>query len=217
MRAEESERPDLSLESKGAAKKFEFSKQTQNDALAVLQSVGLPTDVRATEAQMEEFYNIGYNMYRSGNFKDALPVFNIIAMGRPQEYKYIFAVGATYHMLKKYDEAIAFYVLAAILDPLNPTPHYHEADCWIHLQELSGAYMALFMGIKKATASSQYERILQRMTNSLKNLEVELSEKAKMGVVSFRGPGAKKELDEMAANLGDLAALESMLKEDEQK
>lgn len=209
----EHERPDLSLIGK-SEKKFEFSTETRNQALASLQAAGIPTDVRASEAQFEEFYSIAFNMYRSGNFKDAIPFLSILLMGRGTEAKYAFALAACHHMLKEYEKAISFYVLTAILDPKNPLPHYHEADCWINLQETASAYLALFMGIKKASASPEHKSLMDRMVSMQNRLKAEFAEKAKLGITNFRGNAGKEEMAmlEKALQGSDLAALEEMLK-----
>lgn len=212
MSENEQERPDLSLLGEATEKKFEFSKQTQDEALAELEWGGMPTEFRASEAQIEEFYNIAYNMYRSGNYKDAVPILHLLMMGRPSEYKYVFALAACYHMLKQYETAVSYYVLCAVLDPKNPTPHYHEADCWTHLQEPSGTYLALYTGIQKAAASPKYYKLLDRMTSMQNQLKAELEEKANLGVTDFRGQAGKEEMGKLQEQLGDLQALEEMLK-----
>lgn len=208
---EETIRPDLNLARKEGTKKFQVSKQAENEALALLKQANMPLEMRASEHQLEEFYEIAYNLYRSGNFQDALPMVQILALARPQEFKYVFTIAACYHMLKQYEEAIPYYVFCALLDPKDPLPHYHEADCWLHLQETSGAWLALYMGIKKARDSKQYYALYDRMVSMQNKLKAEFEEKAKLGVYNFRGTAGQEEM----AKLGDLAALEAMLKESE--
>lgn len=177
----DTERPELEATTgKLTSKKWAPSKEIEEEVLEMAQGV-LPTKLRASDAQLEEFYHIAYNLYRAGNYEKALPFFHLLIMARPQEARYVRALASTYQMMKDYYQAIGFYTASTFLDAENPYPHYYSADCWRQLNEPIGAYASLEMGIKAAASNPQYKGLLDRMVTQMRKLEKEFEEKKKLG------------------------------------
>ena len=191
----EEEIPDIEKTLDKTQREWKASQEIQDQVLALLNEAELPTDIRATAAQFEEFYQTGINLYNAGSYNDALPYFHILMVGQANDARFSFAAAASYHMLKDYNQAAAFYHLTSMIDPTNPVPFYHLADCCIKLQDLVAAYVALDMGIQQGKNHPKHAVLVGRMQNLFKSLTHELAAKKKMGVTNFASPAARKEAE----------------------
>ena len=171
-----------------SSSKWKGSPETEEEVLMMMRQCGLPTELRANDAKLEEFYMIGYNNYKAGRFKEAAPFFHILIYARPKEAKFMMAIAACYHMMKDYQQATGWYTLTTFLDPKDPRPYYHIADCWLKVGEPMAAFLALETGMDVAAKSEKYNSLRDRMSAMHSNLEHEFDEKKKMGVTNFRGP-----------------------------
>lgn len=89
------------------------------------EALGMPDEL------MEVAYQYAYNLFQSGKYPEALPIFTVLHQLDPLEARYLFAVAATHHQLKDYLEAAAHYMIYKYLDPLNPVVSYHLYDCYM--------------------------------------------------------------------------------------
>src|ERR1700728_1112643 len=114
---EPDEIPEIEIE-KQPTKHWKATPEIEDAALLILKAAGnLPIKLRANDQRLEEFYEKGRLLYKSGRYKQAKDVFEILAMGRPDDAKYKMGIAACFHMLKEYDNAIIFYGFSAMLDP----------------------------------------------------------------------------------------------------
>jgi type III secretion system low calcium response chaperone LcrH/SycD len=184
------ERPEIEAMAldEGAKKRWKASPETEDQVLALLKGV-LPIRLRANDKRLEEFYQHGYLFYVTGRYKIAKPYFQMLCFGRPDNTKYQMAVAACSHMLKQYPEAISFYTMILYFDTDNPMPLYHIADCYLKMFQPFGALIALDMAIKKCT-NPKHQKLKDRMTLMVSQLEKELKERQEAGAKSFIGPNA---------------------------
>lgn len=82
-----------------------------------------------SDKEMEAIYSVGYNLYESGKYDDGLKVFKFLCFFDHLEKKYWLGLGAVNQMLKKYNDAVNAYSMAAMLDIDDPAPAMHAADC----------------------------------------------------------------------------------------
>lgn len=172
--------PELEAFGKPTMERHHLSPQLEEDALQVIEGT-FPTKFRATEAQLEELYEKGYNLYKSGHYKEALPHFKLLILGHPKEPRYVMALAATYHMLKDFTNAEFMYNCTSFLDPDNPVPQYHLADCCIHLNNSVGAYIALEMALTRCKRSIGHEALQERIEMLLTGMRQDFEEKKKEG------------------------------------
>jgi len=177
-------RPDLENIGK-PIERYKFSPALEDDALSAVKGV-LPTTLRASDERLEEMYAKGYNLYKAGKYKEALPHFKLLIIAHPKEPRYVFAVGACFHMLKQYSEAGFMYNCSSFLDPENPIPQYHIADCCIHLNNDVGAYIALEMALKRCKQSTKHKALQERVEMLLKGMKQDFEEKKKEGFRYFQ-------------------------------
>ena len=83
------------------------------------------------DAQLNAVYSLAFSYYSTGRYDEALKLFKFLVMFDHLSQKFWTGLGSTHQMLKNYDEAIAAYAQAAILDLENPKPMYYAAICHI--------------------------------------------------------------------------------------
>lgn len=141
---------------------------------------------RASDATLEKMYAQGFNLYKSGRYKEALPRFKLLIMTHPKEPRYTFAVAACLHLLKQYSEAGYMYNISSILDPSNPLPQYHLANCCILTNNPVGAYLALQMALKRCKQSVHHKALQERIEMELATMTKDFEEKKREGFKYFQ-------------------------------
>ncbi|SCA63277.1 Uncharacterized protein SCG7086_AN_00210 [Chlamydiales bacterium SCGC AG-110-P3] len=129
--------------------------------------------------QMEGVYGQAYRLFNNGQYAQAKSIFRVLAHLDCMEPKYSLGIAACLHMEQKYDLAAASYYIVTQVDPENPVPLYHKADCHRELDELNNAQRDLKLTIKLCGKKPEYAIIKDRATMSLKSVEKELAKKAK--------------------------------------
>ncbi len=184
--AEKIEKPELET---GEGKPEEKWQPSPEIRLAAEECVAgfFPLELRPSPAKIEEFYQIACNLYKSGKYKEALPFFELLGVSNAKDYRYLIAIAACYHMLKSYKDAAPAYTIASVLDPDNPYPQYHLADCFIRMHEPVGAYVALEMAITRCKKNPRkYKGLMDRVNAILNKLKKEFEAKAAQGITNFR-------------------------------
>jgi type III secretion system low calcium response chaperone LcrH/SycD len=140
----------------------------------------MPKDVQGyTPKMMETIYNYGYRLFQSGKYRQALDFFKFLFRKDFSSYRYCFQIAACYHYLKDYNNACAYYRIAGDLAPHHPVPHFHLADCWIHLGLPRSALLAFKEAIRLTGNTPQYKKLKERAILEYDNLEKELKTKQK--------------------------------------
>ena len=91
----------------------------------------------------EQFYAHGYALYQSGRAKDAVDVFRVLSARQPFELRFWFGLGASLQEDRSYSEALCAWAMAALLEPADPYPHFHAAECAYSLHQKDEALKAL--------------------------------------------------------------------------
>ena len=178
----EPEMPDLEdFQAAVDTTRWRPSPDIENAAIEVMRDV-IPLEIRPTEQNFEKFYEKGYNLYKTGHYKEAIPYFEMLSIVNPKQPKYFMALGASYQMLKEYEKAVDFYALCAMLDEYNPIPQYHMAGCMIKMDAPFGALVALEVGYPRCDSSPKYKGLKDRMMMMMERLRKELEEKKAQGL-----------------------------------
>jgi type III secretion system low calcium response chaperone LcrH/SycD len=96
-----------------------------------------------TDAQVEQFYAYAFAQYRCGGLQKAAEVFHVLCARRPFEARFWFGFAATLQEERKYEGALRAWAMAALLDQLDPYPHFHAAECSFSMNNLQDASLAL--------------------------------------------------------------------------
>lgn len=124
-----------------------------------------------SEEVLEEIYEYGYHCFQSGKFKDALIIFNILDQwAGSSNPRFLFAIAATHHHMKHYQEAAGYYMLYEILHPRDPLPYYYLYDCFKKLNHPDLALNALRAAGDLATSTPKYEKLKAKIDVELNHL-----------------------------------------------
>lgn len=83
------------------------------------------------ERDYEVLYTLGHDLYTRARYADAARLFGFLVMHNHLQRRYIMAYAAALQMTHDYASAIGLYTLASVLDPGNPLPGFHTAECLI--------------------------------------------------------------------------------------
>lgn len=115
---------------------------------------------------MEAFYFMGHAMFQRRNYPAARRVFEILTQFDPQEPRYYHALGATQHKQKDFLAAVRNYLLAFTYNPVSdPELQFHCADCYLKMDDLMSAIIALGHCIE--ACDDRYDMHRQMKTRSL--------------------------------------------------
>jgi type III secretion system low calcium response chaperone LcrH/SycD len=103
--------------------------------------------VRAAEGtppiDPEAFYAHAYDLYQLGKTLDALEVFQVLCSKYPLENRFWLGLAAACQESANYARALQAWAMSALLDPENPYPHFHAAECATSLNQKEAALLAL--------------------------------------------------------------------------
>lgn len=101
-------------------------------------------DIRGyTDDEMEAVYRFAHNAYQQHRYDDARKLFQFLAENDHTESRFWMGLGASLQMTAAYEEALAAYGVAAVLDATNPEPPLRAAECYLAEGALDGAGKAV--------------------------------------------------------------------------
>lgn len=185
-------KPELEMFGKPVSKRWKPSPQLETLALDMMKDI-IPLQLRASDAKLEELYARGYNLYKAGRYREALPIFKLLAQANFKEPRYIMAMAATFHMLREYVSAAQAYYVVNMIDPDDPLPQYHLADCCFQMNNPISAYCALQMALKRCQKNPAYKNLEERIEIMIKSLKSDFEAKRREGVSWFNLEEKKEE------------------------
>jgi len=90
-------------------------------------------------------YSQAFHFYNAGLYHKAKDCFRVLTAIQPGNYNYWYGLGATFQMLRDYDNAIQAYSLGALadLEEKDPLPHLQAAECLMAIRKYDRAHIAL--------------------------------------------------------------------------
>ena len=95
------------------------------------------------QIEVERFYAYGFAQYGSGNWNEAADTFRVLCTKRPMEPRFWFALAGTLQEAGSYHDALPSWAMAALLQPEDPYPHFHAAECCLSMKMTHDAAKAL--------------------------------------------------------------------------
>lgn len=126
---------------------------------------------------MEAIYGQAYNLYNQGRYKEASYIFRLLMLLDYMTPKYTLGLAASFHRLKDFKNAANVYLLCGTIDPTNPLPHYHAADCYLQLKVPEMAIFSLGLAINAAGEQPQYAVVKERASLMKEGLNKEIEER----------------------------------------
>lgn len=169
----------------------DFAKQTQDfkketavfgeiTEKLMIQNLLLKDALGLSPKQMEDLYSQAYHQYNTGKYADAAKTFLVLSACDQTEPKYIMGAAASLHLQKEYKDAVKAYMTCCMLEPENPIPLYHVADCTIQLKDHPSAMIFLEMAIKRCGDKPEYAEIKKRSELTLERLKKQPSERGQI-------------------------------------
>jgi type III secretion system low calcium response chaperone LcrH/SycD len=150
--------------------KAELTKKIQaqlKEGKTVKDALGVSTE------SLENVYSLAYGKYQEGNYAAASNLFRYIVMLDPHTYKYALGLAASLHRGKDYQKAANYYVMASLLQPKDPVPYFHSADCFIHIDQPKVALSGLTMAILASGDDKKYNELKERALLMKQSLETQ--------------------------------------------
>lgn len=91
----------------------------------------------------EKFYAHAFALYQAGRVQEASEVFRLLCTRLPLQPRFWFGLAASCQESGDYSNALHAWAMSALLDPSNPYPHFHAAECAHSRGDLSEALKAL--------------------------------------------------------------------------
>lgn len=176
------------IDDMGNAHSEEVKKAVEKLALDIYEKGMLPKDAMGLSDDMiEGLYTFGHRLYTTGKYDQAAQLFRLLIMLDSTQARFMMGLAACLHMKKDFESAATAYLLCGILDPRNPLPHYHAADCYMEMNQPGLAIQSLECSIACAGNRPEFAAIKDRSQVMINGLREKID------------PGQKPEKSEIKA------------------
>lgn len=140
-----------------------------------------PRDILGlSDPVVEGIYAQAYRLYNTGRYKDAIQLFRLLVSLAPTEEKFLLGLGACFHLMKEYKDAVDTYTLCAAMNQTNPVPLYHISDCLIQMNDPVSAKISLEIAVQVAGDKPEWATLKDRAKLTLDSLNARVNEVVKM-------------------------------------
>lgn len=167
MQSIEEHSPDLSLKEK---KKLAEVIENHSKGISVKDSLGVNADT------LEQMYTYGHKLFSTQKYEDAAKLFQMLYLLDPLDTRYALAIGASYQMAKKYDNAIGWYLALSLIDEETPLPFYYISDCFLKLDHPIASHEFLNKTIERCGNIPHYTNLKTRASLMMSSLEKSMAE-----------------------------------------
>ena len=126
------------------------------------------------DSSVQGMYGQAHRFYSQGKYNEALDLFRLLILLENSEIKYFMGASACLHMLKEYSSAVQTYMICGIMDPKDPRPHYHAADCHMKLGDKFAAVVSLEMALARAGEKPEFIQLKERAQLLIAGLKEEM-------------------------------------------
>lgn len=165
---------DSALEKVGSSLSQEKKEEFRSFFLNVIEKKMQPKEaLDFSKEDMEWLYSYAYQLFSTGKYKEASTPLALLNLLEPNNHKYAFALGSCFQKLKKYQEAIDVYTIAAVLKLNDPMAFYHMSDCHVNLQNIPSALFCLKSAGAICVDNPEFANLKERIDLSIQKLEKE--------------------------------------------
>ena len=108
--------------------------------------INTPQEVfKISQETLKWIYQVGYTYFKNSHYPEALSLFKTLSFLNPLVFDFKLAEALTLKSLKQTDEALFIFALAAIMDPLHPSPRYNSAEIYLNNKQKSNAEIELHL------------------------------------------------------------------------
>jgi type III secretion system low calcium response chaperone LcrH/SycD len=175
MKGSRATRSQIKAQTFSEAQKNEAIKKAEesltNMTAKMMKQGMIPKDAMGLSSQvLEGIYAQAYRLYNTGKYPEAAHLFRTLIVMDPTQSKYVLGLGACFHMLKEYRNAIYTYTMSSIIEGQSPLPYYHSSDCFIQMKDYPSAIVSLKMAIKYAGEKPEFAKLKERAQLSLDSI-----------------------------------------------
>jgi type III secretion system low calcium response chaperone LcrH/SycD len=127
-----------------------------------------------TRGDLDGIYAMGHGHYTAGNYEEAEKFFRALCMLDHKELRNWMALGAIYQMTGKYQQALAAYSTAQLIDLSSPEPGFRGFECHLALQNYREAVCALETVIALSEGKKEHEALEKKAKPLLAELQAAL-------------------------------------------
>lgn len=91
----------------------------------------------------EAFYAQAFSFYQSNQLEQSAEIFTILCERKPLESRFWRGLAASFQESNQFEKALYAWAMIAILEPHDPYPHFHAAQCSCSLHRMNDALLAL--------------------------------------------------------------------------
>lgn len=98
--------------------------------------------------EQNQLYATAFKLYDDGNYETAAEIFTKLVLSAPFNHGFWRGLASSEQMKQKYTAALHAWCMVALLNPKDPTPHVHAAECLLSQGEHLEANKALLAAEK---------------------------------------------------------------------
>ncbi len=100
--------------------------------------------------EYEALYAVAHASYQAARYQEAADSFGTLVSFDPYQTRFLQGFASALQMLGRYENAIVYFSLASTLDPDDPRPYFHIAQCMLGRRMPDQALEALEMAIPRS-------------------------------------------------------------------
>ncbi|WP_444933254.1 SycD/LcrH family type III secretion system chaperone [Microbulbifer sp. JTAC008] len=124
--------------------------------------------------ELKTIYALAYQKYQNCNYQEALPLFQLLCQCNHMESKYLLGLGATRQALSQFELAGEAYSLAAIVNPFDPRPSFHAAECHLALENWMQAGSGFEMTMLRCEGKPEFETLNKKAMSKFSSVKKKL-------------------------------------------
>ncbi len=116
-----------------------------------------------TAAALDSLHSFAYEFYQNGKYQQAASFFQVLTSLDLLSFDYWMGLGSSQMMAQQGAEAIISFAMATSLEPHNPIPHFHAAECFQALGDVKEALLTLEVAEDFCTESDRDLALKERI------------------------------------------------------
>lgn len=135
--------------------------------------------LKISDKEIALLYSYAHTLYMGGQYDKACELFKMLTILEPEQPDFATAVGVCHQRMKSYLNAVYAYMYSFTLQPGNPIPLFYAYECFMQLNDLASAGMAIGGVVARAADDPKYAKLKARAELLYSQLENRLALEAK--------------------------------------
>lgn len=123
---------------------------------------------------IEKCYQAARTIFERQNYEDAADAFLFLTTLNPQIECFWLGLGLSEQLMNRYEPAITAYNMCILIEPSNPMPHIHMAECFWLLEDRIQAINSLEKAIELSQNHPDYVDVYEEAVHIKNTIEKNL-------------------------------------------